>query len=59
MLKNERWCLLKRPENLTDKQKRQSARVAGLQLEKRSSVFVEERVPAVLALSVVNIASKT
>ena len=50
MLKKSRWCLLKRPENLTDTAAAPAARPAALQPAKRARLPAEGRLPAVLGL---------
>ncbi|PIZ43784.1 MAG: hypothetical protein COY42_15160, partial [Armatimonadetes bacterium CG_4_10_14_0_8_um_filter_66_14] len=50
VLQNSRWCLLKRPQNLTDKTDRQAERVATVQPPERARLSAAGGLPAVLAV---------
>jgi transposase len=50
VLKHSRWCLLKRPENRTEKQTAKTVRAAALQLAIRPQLLVAGRFPEVLGI---------
>jgi len=50
MLKNERRCLLKRPENLTDWQRLSLRELPAYVLVERTDLLAHGRVPAVMAV---------
>jgi len=52
VLKHSRWCLLKRPENLTVKTKAETERSGALQPPERSRLSAQRRLPATLELRV-------
>ena len=50
VLKKKRWCLLKRPEHLTDKQRLSLRELLGYNAEERKGLLAPGRVPAVLGV---------